>query len=701
MKKIYFFILLIISGLAIVFPFLLKKQPSQNATKQISLPASTILASFNVNAEKAPVIEIRKNTSSLRFENELKNAVLTEENNSRTYSDKEKTIEYRYRAIEKGLKEEIILLKPAQTNEFKIKMVLENLIVGKTIDGSLAFFDQKGQYQFHFDKFFAIDKNNDKTTKIEYDFHRGQIINEYVFTLIVDEKWLFSKERVYPVIIDPTVLDDKGNVIPEIIEKRNENSKTFDAGGGKFTGHFYGNPIHYQNNSGTWLEIDTTIVPSDDADYDYMNISNTYKSYFSTDAYGLNNNIKFQKGDAWLTQKTLTDLKILETDKDGIESVKENLTLADLQPKSKAEENVKAGKISETSVNKLEYPQIFNKNTEQIDVSYEISGSRLSEKFVLNKYQGFPEFYQEITLNNVYTKIESGLINFYNKGTNEKLWFIPEPIMFEQNNQLISNRGVELKLVCKDSKTEIEKCDNIMVTKSITKEGQVWLSDPERQYPVVIDPDFAGDTTDSMIYGKDASYSTSRSTSFNHISDFTYLNTGQWLSASEYYINRSFTKFHTESIPDNNIITQVNLKMTVFMDSSSGVSFDMQIIKLDWSGQDPISSGNRETAYDNCLNGNQDDNIWHNSSGLSVNTAYTSPNLSTSWVSKTQSTYYCLISSRDKNSSTPSAEEDIFVYSQEDATASYRPVLIVDYVPPPTTKFSGVKMEGVKINKSQ
>jgi hypothetical protein len=155
---------------------------------------------------------------------------------------------------------------------------------------------------------------------------------------------------------------------------------------------------------------------------------------------------------------------------------------------------------------------------------------------------------------------------------------------------------------------------------------------------------------------------------------------GQRNISGTYYVYRSFCKFNTSAIPDSDVVTQVNLGLTCKTDSS-GTNFDVIIRKHNWSASDPIDHGNRETAYDGCLAATSDDNIWRNTNGMAVNTKYMSGNLSTTWVSKTGTTYYSLINSDDANNAGPGFDTNQFIAicSQENTTAEYRPVLTVLY----------------------
>jgi hypothetical protein len=145
-----------------------------------------------------------------------------------------------------------------------------------------------------------------------------------------------------------------------------------------------------------------------------------------------------------------------------------------------------------------------------------------------------------------------------------------------------------------------------------------------------------------------------------------------------FYPNRAFLKFNTAAIPDDATVDQVNISMVCTIDDSA-TDFDVQIVKQNWSAQDPLSAGNREAAYDNCLAGTADNNIWRNTSGMSLNTVYTSGNLSAAYVNKAGYTYYSLRSSRDFAGTEPAGLEEISLASGDHGTAAYRPQLDVIY----------------------
>jgi len=186
---------------------------------------------------------------------------------------------------------------------------------------------------------------------------------------------------------------------------------------------------------------------------------------------------------------------------------------------------------------------------------------------------------------------------------------------------------------------------------------------------VSVTADYIGMTADDRVYGLHGTYATARGT-FTNNPDPTGVSmmTGQSLG---YYVSRAFLKFDTSGIPSGAKVTQVNMKLVAVTDAST-TNFDVQIVSYDWS------AGISDTTYDGCLDVT-DSVVWRNTSGMSVNTQYTSPNLSTSSVTKAGYTYYCLRSSLDKAGTQPSGDEYVMIGSQDNPTAGYRPVLTITY----------------------
>jgi hypothetical protein len=219
-------------------------------------------------------------------------------------------------------------------------------------------------------------------------------------------------------------------------------------------------------------------------------------------------------------------------------------------------------------------------------------------------------------------------------------------------------------------------------------------------YPVVLDPDYLDDTNDGEIDGSATSYATARSTATAVAVALTNSRIGQKRASAIRECYRTFLKFITSPIGAGSTVTQVNIQITAHSDLST-VDFDVNIIKNDWSVNDPITSDNRETPYDACLSSAEDTSIWRNTAngappnGFVIDTQYVSGNLSTAWVDVDGNTYYSLVSNRDYDSAgtEPTGNEYISIHTQEDTTESYRPILTIDY----TAAAGGAKLSTTRM----
>lgn len=193
-------------------------------------------------------------------------------------------------------------------------------------------------------------------------------------------------------------------------------------------------------------------------------------------------------------------------------------------------------------------------------------------------------------------------------------------------------------------------------------------------YPVVIDPDFSASTaTYYNVEGASATYATARSTA-TAVQAALYIGNDK---EGNFYMERGFLKFDTSTIGSGSTVTQANLKITITYDASSSGDY-IYVKKCDWSSADPLSAGNKDTAFDACLAADVDNSI-DTTGNIPANAQKTSANLATDWVSKTGSTYYGLMAKGDHDGTEPSGTDYWTVANPAHATEAYRPVLTVTY----------------------
>jgi hypothetical protein len=164
--------------------------------------------------------------------------------------------------------------------------------------------------------------------------------------------------------------------------------------------------------------------------------------------------------------------------------------------------------VGQAQDNHITYSKISQSGSAFIDLRYTVTGNRIMEEFILNQKQTFPTFKQKINLFNTYVAKSSDSIQFNHPGTDKLLWYIPAPFMYEQNHPEIKHFGIKFNLECESPNTPLKDCRVFILTKQITPEGQAWLDDPARNYPVIIDPTVAdscwgvgGYCDDGCVYG--------------------------------------------------------------------------------------------------------------------------------------------------------------------------------------------------------
>lgn len=192
--------------------------------------------------------------------------------------------------------------------------------------------------------------------------------------------------------------------------------------------------------------------------------------------------------------------------------------------------------------------------------------------------------------------------------------------------------------------------------------------------------------------GSNATYATARNTCSSISATYR---TGNSLSAGNYFVDRLTQVYVTSVIPLTDYIESVALRMVCTTDHSD-TDFDVHVCEYDWSASDPLAAGNQEAVFDGIL-AEADYFVWRNTSGIAINTQYTSPSLNIPYINRAGSTYYALRVSTDYTNTTPTTDDYLTLAGPAHATESYRPTLIVTHFP--VGDIIGRK-KGLNINQS-
>ncbi len=214
-----------------------KRDPSGVYDFTAELPLTQLTTSLGTD-DKGAKIEIKRGESSLQIMQPLHMAKISANKGKAVYTDANKNVELHYTLKYNGLKEDIVLNKRPTENLFASAIKLSNVTAQINSDGVPVFSDKQGNYQFHFEKPYAIDAKGEKTNAVRYHLipakdaskaaeiiaakkKRGTInVNlfgmenekftdqQYLLMTEVDEAWLKDEKRAFPITIDPSVVHD-------------------------------------------------------------------------------------------------------------------------------------------------------------------------------------------------------------------------------------------------------------------------------------------------------------------------------------------------------------------------------------------------------------------------------------------------------------------------------------------------------------
>lgn len=348
----------------------------------------------------------------------------------------------------------------------------------------------------------------------------------------------------------------------ELIEKRTENSKTFDNNDGSYTALMAAGPMHYFED-GVWKTSSNEIIAGDGI-YKYKNIHNAIKTMYANIGSGVN--INNSNGTVFTCQNRITALKLYDASKNEIKEIYSynsitNPVLVDVNT------------VNYPISDKLSY--LVEQRTYKLKSSYEIQDNIFSE-YNINDYIGFEEVYtfdQAVTIVENSEKEKSIDIN-NTSGTT--LLRISELFYFPKSRLSSSQREeATYKLTKKDA-------NSIVVTILIPLS---WLQNPETSYPVVIDPTITctPNTTSATFWT-----GTTNEDADAHSSD--NIKVGFYdCSGCDDETWAPYAKINTSTIPDNACISNSSFQMYQHVwrngNGNDGLRFD-----IGWANVEPVSA---------------------------------------------------------------------------------------------------------------
>lgn len=253
--------------------------------------------------------------------------------------------------------------------------------------------------------------------------------------------------------INPVTTSDNESHPTDIQAKRTETSKTFDNGDGTYTMMLFSGPIHTLEN-GKWVDIDHNIKSSGNGSFE--NGKGRFKVRFAANSKS-------------------PDLTTFE-----YKGYKVTYSISDT-PDFGAKSFFKPNHVApQVSGNTILYSNIYP----DVDLRQIVTDDGVKEDIILKKYNGKNTFVFALKMAGVNAvKEDDGSISFYENGQrHKKVFTIPKPFMVDSKDDSQKGEGVRSDNVTADV---VQKGANFYIT--ITADDE-WLKDPERKYPIYIDP---------------------------------------------------------------------------------------------------------------------------------------------------------------------------------------------------------------------
>ncbi|MDD3315659.1 MAG: DNRLRE domain-containing protein [Syntrophaceticus sp.] len=314
-----------------------------------------------------------------------------------------------------------------------------------------------------------------------------------------------SSTESEPEITSNYTAENKERIPTDILAKRTETTKTFDNGDGTYTMRLYPGPVHTMEN-GKWVDLDHNI--KSDGNGGFENGKGRFKARFAGNSKS-----------SVLTTFEYQDYKV-------------TYSLADVSDFG-AKSFIKPNSVSpRVNGNSILYPNVY----QDVDLRQIVTDEGLKEDLILKKYNGKNTFVFSLKMAGVNAiKEDDGSIDFYKNGKRQKVFSIPKPFMVDSNDDSQKGEGDRSDDVTADV---VQRGANIYIT--ITADDE-WLKDPERKYPVYIDP-----TTNLNAYQDAFVTSAYPSTNYNV----------SWNSSGGYYQLK--TGYYDSTTGTNYSLVQIN-----------------------------------------------------------------------------------------------------------------------------------------------
>lgn len=404
------------------------------------------------------------------------------------------------------------------------------------------------------------------------------------------------------------ITDD--DIVCEITEKRDEVTKHFMLRDGSIVASIYNVPVHEINSSGKWVEIDNTLALTNNAsndntfntltlsDSDVTTLSSSdittlsssdLTTLNSSDLSALSNSdlITFSDSDLASAYSTVSPSDCSSVHLSAVTAGNNTLTIQEDGHTITWGLNVKSRMLTqasyeaplcEPSATKMRAKSVSGVVTyanilPDTDLTYQLIGNDIKENIILGNVNAAQPFEFVLTCSDLTAQVVDNYVVLYDYSDNI-VKVIEAPYMVDANDAMSANITVTLS----------ETATGYIVT--ITPDMN-WLLDPNRAYPVIIDPTITDNLDSSKI---DNTSVNSNNPSSNEMYQYGCVYVGR--ESAEYGNLRGVFKFTLPStITESDMVVDANIRLAQRNYNGSGsvtvnvhqITSDLSLSSMTWN----------------------------------------------------------------------------------------------------------------------
>ena len=251
----------------------------------------------------------------------------------------------------------------------------------------------------------------------------------------------------------------------EVTSLREENVKHFSLGNGTYQAVVYGHPVHYQDENGTWQDIDNTLtLQTVNGTKQYANDRVAFAQTYRADSELM----RLQKGDYSISMQLIPESNASVMARGNVATANATVTNANKQITS-IDQALNASWSSN-----IKYENVLP----NVDLEYIVDYDYVKENIIVKAPRESYDFAFRLNLDGMYaTLLSDGSVGIYSNETNEIEYAIPTPYMYDANGKFTD--AVTYSLTGASGR--------YVLTVSADEE---WMKKEGRTFPVTIDPTY-------------------------------------------------------------------------------------------------------------------------------------------------------------------------------------------------------------------